>query len=44
MSMRIAVKTEPKCCCVRGLFCLVRNRVPGCDRLTARYAKTNPTG
>ena len=44
MSTRIAVKAEQKCCRVRGLFCCVRNRGPGCDPLTARYAKTAPTG
>ena len=44
MSARIAVKAEQNCACVRGLFCFVRNRAPGCDPLTARYAKTAPTG
>ena len=44
MSMRIAVKAEQKCCGVRGLFCSVRNKAPGCDPLTARYAKTALTG
>ena len=44
MLMKIAVKAEQKCCCVRGLFCSVRNRAPGCGPLTARYAKTAPTG
>ena len=41
--MRIAVKAEQKCCCVRGLFCLVMNRVPGCDPLTAKTARTGWT-
>ena len=27
-----------------GSVCSVRNRVPGCDPLIARYAKTAPTG
>ena len=44
MSTRIAVKAEQKCCRVRGLFCSLRSRVPGCDPLTVRYAKTTPTG
>ena len=44
MLMRTAVKAEQKCCRVRGLFCSVRNRAPDCDPLTARYAKTAPTG
>ena len=44
MSARIAVKAEQKCCRVSGLFCSVRIRAPGCDSLTAKYAKTTPTG
>ena len=27
-----------------GLLCSVRNRMPGCDPLIARYANTAPTG
>ena len=33
-----------KCCYVRDLLCSVRNRVPSCGPLTARYAKRALTG
>ena len=44
MSVRMVVKAEQKCCRVRGLLCSLRNRVPGCGPLTARYAKRALTG
>ena len=33
-----------KCCYVRDLLCSVRNKVPSCGPLTARYAKRALTG
>ena len=44
MSARMAIKAEQECCRVRGLLFSVRNRVPDCGPLMARYAKSALTG